>query len=205
MTPTPKKPIESLGELCGQLRKLGTTPLIPTKAAMIELAPEVGTNAVRIYGYAGQAGDVIFRGFKGGALNRYDGLRPLHNLIMSDARARRGNGNAVIDAALAWLKTCGHDLYGSGHPEGPFTALAESLKAVAEPDPPVSADDASKKLHLSIGHVHRQVKAEKLVLNERGIKDYQLRHSKPANKRNTPKAKGRKNLRATIDGLNSIH
>jgi hypothetical protein len=133
------KAIATLDDLDKELRALNTLgksdpPFNPMSAAVIELLPEFGPGGRRIYdGYARRAGDVIFRGFEAGVLKKFDALHALNDLILADPRARYGNGVAVIEVTLSWLKTCGHNLYGSGHHNGPFTAIAESLKVLAKP------------------------------------------------------------------------
>jgi len=122
-----KTPIADFGHLCKDLLALKKTEKVnPT--GFIELSDGHVTRYISGF----QAGQVIFRAYEGGVLLKIESLRPLHDQIISDDRRTAGDGGAVINTVLAWLKSRGHNLYGAGlHAQGPFVALVEALKDVA--------------------------------------------------------------------------
>jgi hypothetical protein len=65
---------------------------------------------------------------------------------------------------------------------------------------PLTPQEASESLQLSVAHIYKLVRAKTLELTERGIEEYRRSHSKPANKRDqkSPKAKASKKRAAFL-------
>jgi hypothetical protein len=186
-------------------RNPGAPGYNPKTAFVIEFG--VGMATLPMYGWS--AGQLLCQGYTKGALNNLPPFESLRTPEIGDA-ARLGNGGKMIRSIVSWLEDRGHKVSGTNEATNPFDRLADALEQVAARG--IKVNEAAVELNLDRSRIYALIKQGRLMTSgrgkvcERSVADYKKNGLKPNNKRrkNSAKAKGRRNLSETMKHIDSL-